>query len=670
MAGDASVMRKPMTLTQKILAQRALGLTRPWVDTGDIVKVRVDWTIAGELAFGGMDRTFSLLGRPPLANRDRFFLALDHTVDPVSLRSDPRTQKLVAVAREFARETGIRHFNEANETILHTRFYRDLVLPGDVVMGADSHTTSHGGLGAFAIGLGGADVTVAMTLGESWIEVPEAIVVEYVGQPAFGISGKDIVLCTIGELGRNTVAMERTVEYRGDHVSTWSTDMRFAIANMTAEFGGLNGIFEPDEIVADWIARRPASGLRGGTYFRADPDAEYAGRYRIDLAALGPQVARPFSPDNVVPVEAEAGRALHGVFIGACTTSEEELVMGGLVLEAAMQAGHSPIATTNRLVVPGDLAIQRNLAAAGILALYERAGFTVDPPGCSMCLGVASRKAGKDEVWLSSQNRNYRNRMGEGSIAYLASAATVAASALDMSITDPRPFMSSAMRERFERILGRADGRLPPAIVVREPTMAVADAPAEPGAEGPARRIAEAKREPRITGRVQRFGDNIDTDAIIPGEFNYLTDLQEIGKHCFHYVRPEFHARAQEGRTIVVAGVGWGTGSSREQAVWALQGAGVQAIIARSFAFIHKRNLVNEALAHLVVDDPDFYELAVEDVPVGVDVDAGEVEVAGRRFAARKPTALVRTLLDAGGLVGAIRRHGSAVFDGPRKGAP
>lgn len=656
-----------MTLTQKILANRAVGLRRPWVETGDILKVRVDWTLAGELAFGGMDRTFSLLGRPPLANRDRFFLALDHTVDPVSLATDPRTQKLVAVARRFASETGIRHFNEANETILHTRFYRDLVLPGDVVMGADSHTTSHGGLGAFAIGLGGADVTAAMTLGESWIEVPEAIAVDFAGQPDFGISGKDIVLRMIGELGRNTVAMERTVEYRGEHVRTWSTDMRFAIANMTAEFGGLNGIFEADETVAEWIARRPESGLRGGTYFRADPDADYAARYRIDLGALGPQVARPFSPDNVVPIEAEEGRALHGVFIGACTTSEEELVMGGLILEAALQAGRAPAKTSNRLVVPGDLAIQRNLAEAGILRLYERAGFAVDPPGCSMCLGVASRKAGKDEVWLSSQNRNYRNRMGEGSIAYLASAATVAASSLDMQIADPRPFVSSAMRERFERILARPSGRSLPEVIVSEPVVSVADSPAAGSAPAPTPDRTPARNASRIVGRVQRFGDNIDTDAIIPGEFNYLTDLAEIGAHCFHYVRPEFHARAQQGQTIVVAGSGWGTGSSREQAVWALQGAGVQAVIARSFAFIHKRNLVNEALAHLVVDDPAFYDLAVEDARVEVDLDAGTVIVAGRTFAARKPTALVRTLLDAGGLVGAIRKHGSAVFDAGQK---
>jgi aconitate hydratase/homoaconitate hydratase len=655
----------PMTLTQKILAHHAIGLTRPWVQAGDIVTIRVDWTISSELAWNGMDRTYSLLGRPPLANRDRFFLAIDHTVDPVTLARDSRTQALVAMSRAFAKESGIRHFHDANETILHTKFYRDLVLPGDVVLGADSHTTSHGGLGAFAIGLGGADVTAAMVLGQSWIEVPEAILVEYAGQPPFGITGKDIVLHTIGELGRNTVAMEKTVEYRGDHVRTWSTDMRFTIANMTAEFGGLNGIFEPDETVADWISRRSKPGIRGGTFFRADPDARYAARYRIDLSKLGPQVALPFSPDNVAAVETVAGRELQGVFIGACTTSEEELVLGGLILEAAMQAGKRFCPTPNRLVVPGDRSIQSNLAAAGILEIYQRAGFTVDPPGCSMCLGVASRKAGRGEAWLSSQNRNYRNRMGEGSLAYLASAATVAASSVDMRIADPRPLVSCAVQERFDRILGRRTTRYSSPVTTSEPCVAIGEPPAplRAAAKLDDRPKAEATFDAAIVGRIQRFGDNVDTDAIIPGQFNHLNDLAELGSHCFHFVRPDFAAKVRQGQTVIVAGAGWGTGSSREHAVWALQGAGVKAVIANEIAFIHKRNLVNEALPHLVVTDQAFFDLAVEDARVEIDIAAGQVRVQDRVFAARRPTSLVRSIMDAGGLVPAIRERGKAAFD-------
>src|SRR5258705_4319180 len=154
-----------MTLTQKILAAHARSLPRHWVQAGDVLQVSVDWTIASELAWNGMERTYGLLGRPKLHDKDRFFLAVDHTVDPVTLANDKRAQKLVQLSRNFAKETGIRHFYDANQTILHTRFYRDLVRPGDVVLGADSHTSSHGGPGAGSLGLRGAGIVVAMGVG-------------------------------------------------------------------------------------------------------------------------------------------------------------------------------------------------------------------------------------------------------------------------------------------------------------------------------------------------------------------------------------------------------------------------------------------------------------------------------------------------------------------------
>lgn len=653
----SSPARRPMTLTQKILAHHARGLTRPWVQAGDILQVSVDWTIASELAWNGMDRTYALLGRPKIAHQDRFFLAVDHTVDPVTLATDPRAQKLTQLSRDFAQEAGLRHFYDANVTILHTRFYRDLVQPGQLVLGADSHTSSHGGLGAFSIGLGGADITAAMVLGQSWLEVPEAISVEYAGSPEFGIGGKDIILKTLKDLGRNTVAMERSVEYRGDHVHQWSTDVRFTIANMTAEFGGLNGIFEADEVVAQWLKGRKSDN-RDAIYFRADPDAPYVARHRIDLSKLAPLVARPFSPDNVVEIGELAGTPLHGCFIGACTTTEEELVLGALVLEQAWGNQPPRAPSPKQLVVPGDLAIQARLREAGLWKVYEKAGFRIGPPGCSMCLGVASEKAQPGEVWLSSQNRNYENRMGQGSLANLASAATVAASSVEMEMADPRPYLARIDQARYEKILGRDSEATIPEINAREPEVDVVPPRAKKAAAG-------AAAQKLISGRAQRFGDHIDTDAIIPGEFCHLTKLEELGAKAFAFVRPEFAARAREGRTIVVAGEGWGSGSSREQAVWALLGAGIQAVIARSYAFIHKRNLVNEALTYLVVTDPAFYALVKEDDALEVDLGKGQVKHAasGKTFSAESPSAIVQALVREGGLVPAIQRHGKTVFE-------
>src|SRR5215471_10589225 len=650
--------RRPMTLTQKILAHHARGLVRPYVQAGDILQIAVDWTIASELAWNGMERTYQALGRPRIHDPERFFLAVDHTVDPVTLASDPRAQRLAKLSRDFAQESKIRHFYDANQTILHTKFYRDLVQPGQVVLGADSHTSSHGGLGAFAIGLGGADVAAAMVLGQSWIEVPEAIAIEYRGQPPFGIGGKDVILKTLGDLGRNTVAMERSVEYRGESVRSFSTDMRFTIANMTAEFGGLNGIFEADEVVAAWLANRPSDNTEA-LLFRADADAPYLERHPIDLTRLGPQVAKPFSPDNVMPVEAAIGMPLDGCFIGACTTTEEELVLGALVLEQAMKGRQAIAPSRTRLVVPGDLGIQTRMQSGGLWEIYQRAGFRIGAPGCSMCLGVASEKALPGEVWISSQNRNYENRMGAGSLAWLASAATVAASSVEMRVADPRKLLERIDRQRYERLLFRERPAPSPQIRPAEPQISLAPVPDSQGAR------ADMSRRRVISGQVQRFGDHVDTDAIIPGEFCHLTGLEELGSHAFQHVRPEFFQRAQGGRTIIVAGHGWGSGSSREQAVWALIGAGIKAVIAKSYAFIHKRNLVNEALPYLVIRDDSFYERAQHSEEVSIDLAAGGVThvKSGRTPTAEKPSAIVQALQRQGGLVPAIKALGPRVFE-------
>jgi homoaconitase/3-isopropylmalate dehydratase large subunit len=320
-----------MTLTEKILCHHAVGLSRPWVQAGDTLRIKADWTIASELAWNGMNTTYDKIGRPPIHDRERFYLAIDHTVDPGTLKNDKRTQKLVQLSRSFAKEAGLRQFFDANETILHTKFYRDLVQPGETVIGADSHTSSHGGIGAFAIGLGGADVCIAMVLGETWIQVPEAIQVIYDGSLPYGLTGKDVILKTLGTLGRNTVAMERSVEYVGPALANFSSDFRFTVANMTAEFGGLNGIFPADEQIADVLARRKSHN-DSPLYFRADEDATYAARHTFDLAKLVPQVAKPFSPDNVFDVDEFVGTEMQGMFIGACTTTEEELILGALVL--------------------------------------------------------------------------------------------------------------------------------------------------------------------------------------------------------------------------------------------------------------------------------------------------------------------------------------------------
>lgn len=636
-----------MTLTEKILLHHALGWEKDYVQPGDILTISVDWTMASELAWNGMSQSYEALGRPPLYDKNRFYLALDHTVDQGTLATDARTQKLVQLSRSFAKEAQLKYFFDANTTIMHTEFFRQLVKPGEIVLGADSHTSSHGGMAALAVGLGGADITVAMVLGRSWIQVPEAIRVHYSGRLPFGLTGKDVILKTLGQLGRNTVAMERTVEYTGDHLEDLSTDFRFTIANMTAEFGGLNGIFPADSRVAQTMRqRRDPAMCEGGWWFAADEDAHYVETYRLDLHHLVPQVAKPFSPDNVWNIDQVIGQRLDGCFIGACTTTEEELILGALVLEAGFRAGKKPVESKNRMIVPGSLEIASNLQKAGLLEIYQRAGYRINEPGCSMCLGIASDRALPGEVWLSSQNRNFHNRMGKGSIAWLASAVTVAASSFDLQIADPRPLIVCLDLERWHRLAASKSG-LPAVVHIQpQPQNGLPVATEANGDGGISTQV--------ISGRAQLFGDHIDTDAIIPGEFCHLSDLREIGSKAFHHFRPDFVKRVAAGENIIVAGDGWGSGSSREHAAWALKGAGVQAIIAKSFAYIHKRNLVNEAIPFLILRDETFYDTVKDGDTLEVDWAGGTVRHGGEIYrgeALSRQGGMMKRIMRSGGLV-------------------
>jgi aconitate hydratase/homoaconitate hydratase len=238
--------------------------------------------------------------------------------------------------------------------------------------------------------------------------------------------------------------------------------------------------------------------------------------------------------------------------------------------------------------------------------------------------------------------------MGKGSFAWLASAATVAASSQDMRITDPRPFLEQVDQGRFAAMLGRPSVPAADTSAQMQALRATVERP-DGAAAAPAPAFALTGT---IEGRVQRFGDHVDTDAIIPGEFCGITDWQELGRHCFAYVRPEFPARCAEGRSIVVAGDAWGTGSAREHAVWSLIGAGVRLVIARSFSVVHHRNLINEGVPTLVITDDSFFDLVKEDDRLSANVATGEVLhiATGRSFAGSTPDGIAAEILARGGI--------------------
>ena len=701
--------RRPMTLPEKILCHQAVGLVKAEVSPGEWLVVKVARTLASEMTWLGMSETWASMGQPPLWRKDRFFLAIDHTVDPANY-SAPFQSKLISEAEGFAKSINLVDYFAPNQSILHTEFYRQRALPGTVICGADSHSCSAGCLGAFAAGLGAADVVMPTVTGQTFFQVPETLLINFTGDLPFGMTGKDVMLFIMRRLKRNTVAFERVVEFSGS-IRSMSIDSRFALSNMTTEFGGIAGIFRADEVTAAFLSARKRDrssnkdnqqasrpphqdvAAQDGDdegeplYFQADHDAQYADRYDMDLTAVTPLVAKYPSPDNVFPIDdpeldavvPEVGRSirkLDGCFIGACTTTEEEIILAALVLEAALKDGMQPVPEGTRKVTPGSAIMTRKLERLGLLDVYRQAGFAVGSPGCSYCLGVAADVAPKGSVWLSSQNRNFRNRMGPGSIGNLASAATVAVSSLSMTITDPRPLLARVDKARFYLCLEREP--IPDSVPRHEPSPALS-APEETDAPDPAAAalaVGDGDRPSylpaHISGRVQRFEDNVDTDAIIPAQLMLDRPLSKLARHSFKHVRPEFVERVDAGLNIVVAGIGFGSGSSREEAVSCLRAVGVKAVIAKGYAFIYSRNLLCLDLLGIIITDEQFYSLAQEGAEVSIDTETEEVTVAGRVFPFTL-SPIQRQIYKQGGVIQMYRESGPQLFkqlaDVAKKGA-
>lgn len=656
--------RRGMTLAEKIFAAHDVS-RKGQVSPGDVIRLDVDWVIASELSWHGMSKTYDALGQPGIFRNDRLWIAGDHVVDPRVMQV-PKIKALVDSSEKARKVFKLTEYQGMNYTIMHTEFCRERAQPGMLIVGSDSHTCSAGSVSSLAIGLGVADVTLPLITGETWIKVPETVEIRFINKPKPGLGGKDVILYILKELKRNTVAADRVVEYTGPGMQYLSCDARFAICNMTTEFGGVTGICVSDGITAAFVERRKLpKHKRDAAYYEPDKDAQYAETYIIDLDKVESFVARYPSPDDVVPVSEMADTKLDGCFIGACTTAREDLVLAALVLEAGLKKGLVPVDHGKRKVVPGSRPIVHELEELGLADIYRQAGFAIGVPGCSYCVGMSADKAAPGEVWLSSQNRNFENRMGTGSIGHVTSAVTVAASSFGMKICDPASLLEAIDMERLREILGKEVSKpreiqyVEPAAVDQSTATATATAT---GDDKQSSQYSTAKAH-RIVGKVQTLGDFIDTDALAPAEA--LTDAstpEQFGHYCLIHTNPDFRARVKEGLNIVVAGRGFGVGSSRDVAVTALQGAGVQCVIARSFAFIYARNQPNLGLLGIVMEDDEFHKLAEDDKEIEIDVDARVVRVEGQEFNF-KLSPLEIKLWEQGGTGPAFKRWGKNILE-------
>ncbi|KAF9249740.1 hypothetical protein DTO027I6_9492 [Penicillium roqueforti] len=662
--------RRGMTVSEKIFAMHDLNHIG-WVAPGDIIRVHVDWILASEVSWAGMETTYNLLGKPGVFRNDRFWLSGDHIVDP-RINELPQVQALIGVSERAKKTFKMTEYQGINYTILHTEFYRERAQPGMLVVGSDSHTCSSGAVGCLAVGLGAADVTFPLVTGETWFKVPETINIRLVGEPKPGIGGKDIILYILQVLKRNTTASDRIVEFTGPALRHLSLDTRFAVSNMTTELGGITGLFVPDEIAHDFISRRKLTRHKCHTaYFRPDTDAEYAAVHEIDLSKVESFIARYPKPDDVVPVTEEEGMELNGCFIGACTTTEEDLILGALVIEQAMKRGLKPTAKGKRKVVPGSMPILYRLRELGLCDIYADAGFEVGIPGCSYCVGMSADQAAPGEVWISSQNRNFENRMGKGSIGHLASAATVAASSFEMKLVDPSDLIASIDLSQWERLrttrihLNTTNSKSDLAYVEPCGSRGYPSATTQTQKHIENMRLdKDGERQVKsLQGKVQKLGDFIDTDALAPAEFLIgIKSNMDAGMCCLVYRYPTFRERAQQGFNIVVGGKGFGCGSSREQAVMALLGCGVQCVIAKSFSFIFQRNMPSLGLLGITMEDESFFQLVNDGVSISIDLSSRIIKVADKTFGF-KLSQMESEIFRFGGIASAFGLFGNKLLE-------
>lgn len=414
-----------MTIAEKILA-RASGRKR--VSPGEIVEAKIDATMVHDLTGPLAIHIFRETGATKVWDPHRIVIVCDHQVPANSIDAAQNHMRL----REFAAEQKIQNFYDIFEGICHQVLpEKGFALPGGLIVGADSHTTTYGALGCFAAGVGAMDTAAVFATGKLWFRVPESIKIVVKKKLPRRVMAKDFILKIIGDLGAEG-ANYRAVEFGGQGMRNITMDGRMTICNMGVEMGAKSAIVPPDDVTEKYLAGRAKQGY-SAVY--SDPGSQYVKKYEYDLSELGPQVACPHSVDNVKPVT-EVGRIeVDQAFLGSCTNGRIE----DLEAAAAILKGKKVSRRVRLIVCPASRDIYLEALNGGLIKIFADAGALIEAPCCAACMGAHVGVLGPGEVCISASNRNFRGRQGSPeSEVYLASPATVAASALKGVITDPR----------------------------------------------------------------------------------------------------------------------------------------------------------------------------------------------------------------------------------------
>ena len=414
-----------MTMTQKILAAHA-GLES--VKAGQLIEAKLDLVLGNDVTTPVAIDAFNKIGIDKVFDKNKVAIVPDHFTPNKDIKSAEHC-KLV---REFAHCKEVTNYFEVGQMgIEHCLLpEKGLVVPGDVVIGADSHTCTYGALGAFSTGVGSTDMAVGMARGVAWFKVPSALKFVLKNKPAKWVSGKDIILHIIGMIGVDG-ALYKSMEFAGDGLQYLTMDDRFTIANMAIEAGGKNGIFPVDDKTIEYVKEH---SNKEWTKFEADEDAEYDAVYEIDLSKLRPTIAFPHLPENTKTVDEAKGLEMDQVVIGSCTNGR----ISDMRIAAQVLKGKKINPNIRAIILPGTQKVWLQCVEEGLAQIFVEAGCVFSTPTCGPCLGGHMGILAKGERALSTTNRNFIGRMGHPeSEVYLASPAVAAASAITGKITDP-----------------------------------------------------------------------------------------------------------------------------------------------------------------------------------------------------------------------------------------
>lgn len=414
-----------MTITEKILAAHA-GKDR--IEPGELINCKVDLVLGNDITAPVAIKEFEKIGVPDVFDKERIALIPDHFTPNKDIKSAEQAK----MVRDFARKHDITNYYEVGRMgIEHCLLpEQGLVGPGDVVIGADSHTCTYGALGAFSTGVGSTDMAAGMASGEVWFRVPESIKFVYTGKLNKWVGGKDLILHTIGDIGVDG-ALYQAMEFTGEAIRNLSIDGRLTMANMAIEAGGKNGIIEPDQITLDYVKDRTQRPYK---LYRSDEDAKYARVIEYDCSRIEPTVAFPHLPENTRPISEVGNVEIDQVVVGSCTNGRME----DLREAAQVIKGHKVHKNVRMVVIPGTQTIYKQAMHEGLFDIFIDAGAAVSTPTCGPCLGGHMGILAKGERGLATTNRNFVGRMGHPeSEVYLSGPAVAAASAILGRIGSP-----------------------------------------------------------------------------------------------------------------------------------------------------------------------------------------------------------------------------------------